>query len=321
MAALEEQVFAACAWSPSQVETRAANNSTTTTSAQVRWSPLQTVEQILSATNPSLSTQRDSLCITLHFLLTNPFTHRRLNRSLHLSEELLIRTPAGFLNNLTAALLANLRGQTRRELHCAIDYRPPSYGGGIDNALHTAIYETVRGAERSISQLGIRDPQELLHELLRDFPEEVMEVRRRWPCWINSWVENFFFYDQFPLDPEFPLDTETRRHIREQIEERGKKTNAAEAQATTTLLDKLTEKQREQFKKHRFFDVEVSDRGTFRIFYSRMFNVRDLNRKQSYCAIPHYSVLPVPDIMLAQKLVLENAPEEFFKVANSGYTT
>jgi hypothetical protein len=89
----------------------------------------------------------------------------------------------------------------------------------------------------------------------------------------------------------------------------------AEARATALLLRMLTPAQREEFEGHGYFTVDVAGRGRFCILPSNFFNVLHIETGDSYCAAPKIH-FPLPDLMLCQKLLLENDPERFFKVAN-----
>lgn len=88
-----------------------------------------------------------------------------------------------------------------------------------------------------------------------------------------------------------------------------------EAQATALLLRMLTPAQREEFDGHGYFTVEVAGRGRFCILPSNFFNVLHIETGDCYCAIPKIH-FPLADLMLCQKLLLENDPERFFQVAN-----
>ena len=90
---------------------------------------------------------------------------------------------------------------------------------------------------------------------------------------------------------------------------------AAEVRARKLLLRTLTPVQREEFELRGYFSVQVAKRGRFWILPSTVFNVLHAETGTSYCAGPRGEV-PLSDLMLAQKLMLENDPEAFFSVAN-----
>jgi hypothetical protein len=90
---------------------------------------------------------------------------------------------------------------------------------------------------------------------------------------------------------------------------------AAEVRAKHLLLRMLSPAQRGEFECHGYFSVEVARRGKFCILPTSFFNVLEMQTGCCYCALVHTKV-PLLDLMLAQKLVLENEPEAFFKVAN-----
>jgi hypothetical protein len=80
-------------------------------------------------------------------------------------------------------------------------------------------------------------------------------------------------------------------------------------------LQQLTPQQRAQFDSYGCFSVDVVGRGTFYIFPRRAFNVVHTPSGDCYCCTPEQRV-PVSDLMLSQKLLLETDPEQFFSVAN-----
>lgn len=89
----------------------------------------------------------------------------------------------------------------------------------------------------------------------------------------------------------------------------------AEARAKSLLLRVLTPRQREEFARSGYFAVEVVGRGRFVILPDAMFNVLEMATGDCYCAVPATGV-PIADLMLAQKLLLESDPDQFFRVAN-----
>ena len=91
--------------------------------------------------------------------------------------------------------------------------------------------------------------------------------------------------------------------------------SAAEVRARELLLRMLTPTQREEFRRHGYFVVQVARRGKFWILPSTIFNVLHTETGACYCAAPRGEI-PLSDLMLAQKLLLENDPEAFFRVAN-----
>ncbi len=90
----------------------------------------------------------------------------------------------------------------------------------------------------------------------------------------------------------------------------------AEIRARQLLIRVLSPSQREEFGRHGYFTVQVPGWGTFRVLPRTTFNVVDTQTGICYCAVPEISV-PLLDLMLAQKLILENDPERFFRVAHS----
>lgn len=90
---------------------------------------------------------------------------------------------------------------------------------------------------------------------------------------------------------------------------------SAERRARDLLLRMLNPRQRREFELHNYFSVNVPGRGRFWVFPWRSLNVVDPGTGDCYCGVPE-GRLPVYDLMLAQKLLLENDPQNFFCVAN-----
>ena len=89
----------------------------------------------------------------------------------------------------------------------------------------------------------------------------------------------------------------------------------ADARARSLLLRLLAPDQRAELERRDCFTVSVPGRGRFAILPRRTLNVLDLDNGECYCCITAVEV-PLWDLMLAQKLLLENDPEQFFAVAN-----
>jgi hypothetical protein len=77
----------------------------------------------------------------------------------------------------------------------------------------------------------------------------------------------------------------------------------------------LSPEQRTQFKTRAAFSVHVKGRGIFYIFARLAFNVVHASTGDCYCCTTDLRV-PIWDLMLSQKLLLESDPEHFFRVAN-----
>jgi hypothetical protein len=91
--------------------------------------------------------------------------------------------------------------------------------------------------------------------------------------------------------------------------------NPAEARAMQLLLRVLRPAQRQEFLRYGYFIVDAPCCGRFQILPRSVFNVLSMETGIAYCAAPDITV-PIPDLMLAQKLLLENDPARFFQVAN-----
>jgi hypothetical protein len=91
--------------------------------------------------------------------------------------------------------------------------------------------------------------------------------------------------------------------------------NDAEARSNAQLCRLLTAEQSSEHNLHGCFSVAVPGRGRYWILPRTYFNVVHAESGYSYCALPRVNV-PVADLMLAQKLMLENEPDAFFRIAN-----
>jgi len=93
--------------------------------------------------------------------------------------------------------------------------------------------------------------------------------------------------------------------------------NDAEAavRARELLLRMLSPDQRVHYQAHGSFMVDVPGRGAFCVLPRTAFNVVQLSSGDAYCCVCDTPV-PLPDLMLAQKFMLELEPERFFSTAN-----
>ena len=95
---------------------------------------------------------------------------------------------------------------------------------------------------------------------------------------------------------------------------------SAHEQSLQLLVRNLSRAQREQFARHRYFEVVGSESGArYRIRYGQMLNVDRLDvngsRVLALCFVPR-GYLPVGDIMLAQKIALELFESDALRVAH-----
>lgn len=99
--------------------------------------------------------------------------------------------------------------------------------------------------------------------------------------------------------------------------------NEANQRAEALLLSTLNEEQREEYQRLRRFHVETESR-IYRIQYGRAGNVKVVHDKdadfhlEALCLHPT-EMVPNPDTMLAQKLLLEADEAEFREIANISY--
>jgi len=93
------------------------------------------------------------------------------------------------------------------------------------------------------------------------------------------------------------------------------RSRASEARARRLLTRLLSDTQLRELEKHGCFTVKIAGRGTFCILPRSTFNVIHLQTGNLYCCTTE-AFVPLSDLMLAQKLLLENDPDRFFAAAN-----
>ena len=93
------------------------------------------------------------------------------------------------------------------------------------------------------------------------------------------------------------------------------RSQASELRARRLLCRMLDGEQKRELQQHGCFTVRVQGRGMFCILPRSTFNVLSLDTGAAYCCNIE-AFVPISDLMLAQKLLLENDPEHFFSVAN-----
>lgn len=93
------------------------------------------------------------------------------------------------------------------------------------------------------------------------------------------------------------------------------RSRVSEARARRLLMHLLDPRQLQELERHGCFTVRVQDRGTFCIVPRSTFNVIHLQSGNLYCCTTE-AFVPLSDLMLTQKLLLENDPDRFFAAAN-----
>jgi hypothetical protein len=93
------------------------------------------------------------------------------------------------------------------------------------------------------------------------------------------------------------------------------RSRASEARARSLLCRTLSASQLQELETYGYFAVEVPGRGRFCILPRTAFNVFHPQTGNLYCCNTA-GFVPLSDLMLAQKLLLENDPDRFFAVAN-----
>lgn len=94
----------------------------------------------------------------------------------------------------------------------------------------------------------------------------------------------------------------------------------AQARARELLRSHLDEAQRTEFDRSRSFIVVAPSGHRYRITAANTFNVQDETEHSDYCmqfrSDPDCRGVPLEDLMLAQKLLLECDEREFIRIAN-----
>jgi hypothetical protein len=118
-------------------------------------------------------------------------------------------------------------------------------------------------------------------------------------------------------------ETEEQRHAREEAARKRKEEHAAAKKRAELLLTSiLTDAQRETWEKEKFFEIVVAgkvyrlrERGNYA---QRVQLVEAGKPLVEYCIHPSAThELPAPDVLLAQKLLLETNELEFLRIANA----
>lgn len=146
------------------------------------------------------------------------------------------------------------------------------------------------------------------------------------------WNGSNWSYDRQQARPNAMTAEETAAHLRQQQELRERQAAAAaeatrltaeiEARAEALLKANLDAQQAAEFEKERAFTVISKDgQRRYRVRKGWQHNVERIDaagkKLHTLCAHPTDSV-PHYDNMLAQKLLLEHAEDEFLKMANVG---
>lgn len=102
-----------------------------------------------------------------------------------------------------------------------------------------------------------------------------------------------------------------------------RRAKAARKRARKLLKAHLDPLQRKQLKRKGYFEVWSSKGNVFRIAQEFPFNVRlagDARKSHIYfCLEAEDPTIPHADVMLSQKLLLENNEGEFLRLANMAY--
>lgn len=97
---------------------------------------------------------------------------------------------------------------------------------------------------------------------------------------------------------------------------------AVNAKARELLMKILSQRQREEFEKQEAFDVEAPSGRLYRVKRKWAGGIIALNKKREeiaeLCLVDNVEKqeIPVDDLLVARKLMIESAEDEFLKIAN-----
>jgi hypothetical protein len=113
---------------------------------------------------------------------------------------------------------------------------------------------------------------------------------------------------------------EELEEIRQREAEAERKAKAAHDRARELLRRHLTRRQRDQYDEHGFFHMRTPRGHLYKIGSARDHNVVRLNRRgkamKVYCASIYGVKVPLPDVLLAQMLMLQADESAFLRIAN-----
>jgi hypothetical protein len=134
----------------------------------------------------------------------------------------------------------------------------------------------------------------------------------------GAWNQNYQYVYVGNAPATTPAEQAEAQRIAKEINERRRQ---AKEKATLLLMENLDSNQREQFQKAKTFIVHSRDgQRRYQIEYGIAGNVKLLREDgkpvTKFCIHPEDYSIPVEDVMLAQKLMIEAAEDEFIRIAN-----
>lgn len=149
-----------------------------------------------------------------------------------------------------------------------------------------------------------------------------------WSQWSNTTANTWYIWQgAIPCQPikertkeERQRDEEERIRLEELAKEKESQGRIAEEKALQLLLENLTENQAEIFKVTGAIPIESPSGRKYKINKGASRNIEEIDekgiRKAHLCFHPCDYAIPVHDVMLAQKLMLEVCEEDARKIAN-----
>lgn len=181
------------------------------------------------------------------------------------------------------------------------------YGARTDpRRLVDYIERLIGGTLENFARLEVRHADEMARALWPIFEREIHEyiTRLEYSAVLHT-LEDYFA-------TEAALNT-WRGNGRTYLDPTPHIPREADEKARKLLVSQLDALQKEEFERDKRFKVAAKDGKTYTIEMHRSFNVIGPDGTK-YCG--QTTETPVADQMLAQKLLLENDPDKFFKNAN-----
>lgn len=144
-----------------------------------------------------------------------------------------------------------------------------------------------------------------------------------WISWNGSVNAKARAY-QYQPRPETEEEKQARlvreEQARVEAEERRRKEAEALQRAEDLLMLQLSVRQREDWQKHKAFDVISESGKRFRIRNSRSMNVDEYDetgkKVAGHCIVPSGVNVPAPDQFVMQMLMLQHHEADFMRIAN-----
>lgn len=191
------------------------------------------------------------------------------------------------------------------------------------------IFATTRLGPDPLLSVGLAVVSNLVATVPPGLDVELVDGRLPESC--LQFIEQFLRIYETMEEPAHPILSDAWRTVqmaRERSAEQDRRwaeereaSRLSEARAHVLLKQHLNETQLQELEDFRGFHVVGADGRTFRVHYAahgNIFSVEDGVPTVNYCIVASdEEPIPIYDLMLAQKVLLESAPEAFFATANA----